>query len=226
MSFVASGAGWVALAAIAAGTAVNYYNTEQTAKRADKAQANEIYQQMGLQRQANADTQSMLKKDASNNSDTSQRSQLLDSFQKAIAANQSTAQGGMGQVGAVSSAYTKAANDASLGVSQYANQQAGSLADMNAPYLQRQNENANLAQYGSEIGSINQQSQSDQALANIKMAGIQNNPWLSAIGNGLTSYGMSRMGGGMMTGSASAAYSSPSVAYTNDGYGINMPGYQ
>lgn len=223
MSYVAVG---ISVAAIVAGTAVNYYNTQQTAKRADQAQAQEIQQQSALDRKANAQTQAMLQKDAANNSDTSQRSQLLDSFQKAIAANQSTAQGGMGQVGAVSSAYTKAANDAALGVSQYANDQAGSLADMNAPYLQRQNENANLAQYGSQIGAINQQSQSDQALANIKMAGIQNNPWLSAIGQGLTSYGMSRMGGGMMTGGASAGSASPSVIYTNDGFGINMPGYQ
>lgn len=197
MSYVAVG---VSVAMIVAGTAINYYNTEQTAKRADQAQAQEINQQSALERKANADTQAMLTKDAQNNNDTTQRSQLMTQFQKALAANQPNATGGLNQVGAVSGAYTKAANDAASGISQYATGQAGNLSDMSAPFLQRQSENSALANYGSQIGAINQQSQGDAALADIKMRGIQQNPWLAAVGNGLTSYGTSSMGGGMLTG--------------------------
>jgi hypothetical protein len=206
MSYVAVG---VSVAMIVAGTAINYYNTEQTEKKAQDTEANEINQQTALDKKANADTQAMLQKDAANDSDTSQRSALMNQFQTALKANSATATGGLNQVGNVSSAYTKAANDAASGISEYANSQAGNLSNMLAPTLQRQNENAALANYGSQIGAISQQSQGDAALANIKLQGIQANPWLSAVGNGLEAYGSSSLGsagGGMLTGGGSGSF--------------------
>ena len=214
MSYVAVG---VSVAMLVAGTAINYYNTQQTEHRADQAQAQEIEQQTALDKKANADTQAMLNKDAQNNNDTSQRSQLMTQFQKALASNAPNATGGLNQVGAVSGAYTKAANDAASGISQYATGQANNLSDMSAPFLQRQSENAALANYGSQIGAISQQSQGDAALANIKMQGIQQNPWLAAVGNGLVSYGSSSLGSGMLTGGGGGAANSPysGVVYAN-----------
>jgi hypothetical protein len=234
MSYVAVGVG---LAMMVAGTAINYENQQQAANRADRIQAQEIEQQTALQKKANQDTQQMLQKDAANNNDQSQRSQLLNSFQAAIKANQGTATGGLNQVGNVSSAYTKAANDASLGVSQYADSQANSLASMGAPALQRQNENAALANYGSQIGAINQESAADQGLANIKLRGVQANPWLAAIGQGLSSAGRGVMGGMMTGGGTPTAGDIPTNPYTGSGtgavmysngnplsgYGVNMP---
>lgn len=221
MSYVAVG---VSVAMLVAGTAINYENQVSAANRADRIQANEIQQQTALQKKSAQDAQQMLSKDQANNSDAAQKSQLMGAFQKAIAANQPTATGGLNQVGNVSSAYTKAANDASLGVSQYAGKQASDLAAMGAPTLQRQNENAGLAQYGSQIGAINQQSAGDAGLANIAMRGVQQNPWLAAVGNGLQSYGSSKLSGGMLSG----GYGSPSTAgggvvYDSSGYGVNMP---
>lgn len=221
MSYVAVG---VSLAMLVAGTAINYENTQEASNKRDQAAAQEIQQQTGLQKKANQDTQALLNKDQANNSDTSQRSQLLDSFQKAIAAHANTSTGGLNQVGNVSSAYTKAANDAALGVSNYANSQAGSLADMGAPTLQRQGENAGLAQLGSQIGGIQQQSAADQGLANIKMQGTQANPWLAAIAGGLTSAGSSGMGGsGGMGGMLSGGYGAGSAASAGNGYMVNLP---
>jgi hypothetical protein len=197
MSYVAVG---VSVALMVAGTAINYYNTEQTENKQQNTEAQEIEQQTALDKKANADTQAMLNKDAANDSDTAQRSQLMTQFQNALKANSSTATGGLNQVGNVSSAYTKAANDAASGISQYATDQADNLSSIMAPSLQRQNENAALASYGSQIGAISQQSQGDAALANIKMQGIQANPWLSAVASGMESYGSSSLGSGMLSG--------------------------
>jgi hypothetical protein len=168
----------------------------------------------------------MLNKDQQNNNDTAQRSQLMNQFQTALKANAPQATGGLNQVGNVSSAYTKAANDAASGISQYATDQAGNLSSMMAPTLQRQNENSLLAGYGSQIGAINQQSQADAALANIRMRGIQQNPWLAAVGNGLTSMGSSGMGAGMLGGGGGTptAIDANGVTYTGTGgFGVNLP---
>jgi hypothetical protein len=212
MSFVAVGA---SAALIVAGAAINYYNTEQTEQKAENTEANEIEQQTALDKKANQDTQQLLNKDASNDNDTSQRSALMNQFQTALKANSPTATGGLNQVGNVSSAYTKAANDAASGISEYANSQASNLSNIMAPSLQRQNENAALAAYGSQIGAIGQQSQGDAALANIKLQGIQANPWLSAVGDGLESYGASGLGVGMLTGGGGVSGGYPTTLNAN-----------
>lgn len=221
MSFVAAG---VSLAMLAVGTYLNYSNQQDTANRADQVEAQNIQRQTALDKKANQDTQQLLQKDAQSNTDTSQKSALLNAFQKAVAANQGTSTGGLNQVGNVSSAYTKAANDAALGVSQYTNKQAGDLASMDAPNLQRQSENANLAQYGSQIGAIGQQSAGDNAVANIRLQGVRPNPWLSAVAQGLTSYGSSGMGGMMTGGGSSVGNGVSSGAVSSLGnYGANLP---
>ncbi len=201
--FVGSGTAMaIAVAASVAAAGLEYYNQTQTEEKQDQAEASNIENQTALDKKANQDTQAMLQKDASGNNDNSQKSSLLNTFQKAVAANQGNATGGLNQVGNVSGAYTKAANDAALGISNYANTQSTNLAGMDAPGLQRQSENANLAAYGSQIGGISQQSQGDAAVANIKLQGIQQNPWLSAAAAGLSSFGSSGMSG-MLTGGGS-----------------------
>lgn len=223
MSFAASG---FALAALVVGVGLNYYNQEQTEEKADNVEAQNIEKQTALDKQANQNTQHLLQQDSSNNSDSSQKSALLQQFQKAVAANQSNATGGLNQVGNVSQAYKQAAQNASLGVSQYATNQATALAGMDAPGLQRQQENANLAAYGSQIGAINQQSQGDAALANIQLQGVQQNPWLAAVASGLQAYGTSGAGmGGMMGGGvATGVQSDTGTSYpTIGGFQMNLP---
>jgi hypothetical protein len=213
--FVGSGTALtIAVAASVAAAGLEYYNQTQTEDREDQNEANEINQQSALDKKANQDTQQLLQKDAANNSDTSQKSALMNQFQTALKANAAQATGGLNQVGNVSSAYTKAANDAASGISEYANSQAGDLSSIMAPSLQRQNENAALATYGSQIGAISQQSQGDAALANIKAQGIQANPWLSAAAAGLSSFGSMEGGSaGMLTGGSSSPYGG--VMYAN-----------
>ncbi len=216
MSYVAVG---VSVALAVAGTAINYENQQATAKKADNIEAQNIESQTALDKKANQDTQAMLQKDAANDNDNSQKSSLLSTFQKAVAANQGNATGGLNQVGNVSGAYTKAANDAALGISNYANTQSTNLAGMDAPGLQRQSENANLAAYGSQIGGISQQSAGDAGVANIQLQGVQQNPWLSGIASGLSAAGSSGMGG-MLTGGGSTASAYNGIQYAN---GANTP---
>lgn len=220
MSFVAVGT-YLVLTAAAAG--LNYFNTSQEENKANQIEANEINQQTALQKKAAQDTTNLLNKDQATTSDQPQVSNLKQSYLQALQANNANANAAQTQVGNVSSAYNKASNDAALGVSDYSNKQATDLAEMGAPGLQRQGWNANLANYGGQIGAINLASQGDQGVAQVQLNSVHANPWLTALASGLNSYATSGAGMSGLTGldgsMATGVQSAPG------GYLVNLPKY-
>lgn len=208
-----------AIATLAAGT--TYYNTQQTAKRQDNQLAASLRNQAALQREADAKTGDLIQKTAQS-TEAPAKASLLGDFMRQVQASTGNATRPLNQVGNVSDAYTRSANDAALGVGQYGADRAQLLSNIDAPGLQRQGEAADLSRYGSQINAIKRDSQADQFLNQIKLGAIHPNPWLSAAAAGMSAYAGS--GGTMRRPTPTPDnYSQGRTMGTGFGYTVNMP---
>lgn len=210
---------WAVGAAIVAATA-SYENNRQVAHRQDSELARQLRQQYGLQHQQDQQTQQLVQKTAQSSPDSA-RSNLLDQFMTKLRAESPNAVRPLAQVGNVSGAYTKAANDAALGVSNYGTTNAGLLSAIDAPGLQRQAEAANLSRYGTGLNEIKRQSAADQFLSQMRLQAIRPNPWLTAVADGARAYGMARAGGS--GGGGGDAFSQGNTASAGGGFTYNLP---
>jgi len=212
-----------ALAVVAAGT--QYYNTQQVAKKQDNQLAQTLRQQGMLQQKANANTQDLINKTAASN-DTGAKANLLSQFMQQMQQQSGNTKAGLNQVGNVSSAYTKAANDASSGISAYGGNQAGLLSSIDAPAVQRQAEAAQQLQYGTDINAIKHQSSALDFLNQMKLRGIRANPWLTAVsqaaGGASGAFAGGAGGGG---GSSVDPYSQGRTTSIGGGLTANLPNY-
>lgn len=186
---------WVSAAVAIVAATASYENNRQVAHRQDSELARQLRQQYGLQQQENQQTQQLIQKTAQSSPDKA-RGLLLDQFMEKLRAENGNAVRPLAQVGNVSGAYTKAANDAALGVSDYGRTNAGLLSAIDAPSLQRQGEAANLSRFGSALNEVKRQSAADQFLSQMRLQGIRPNPWLTAVADGARAYSMARAGGG------------------------------
>src|ERR1700761_2609219 len=203
MSYWAVGAAIVA----AAGT---YYNQEQVASKQDRAAGNAIRQQTQLQDQANKKTSNLINEVSQSTPDSSQ-SKLMQAYTDQLNSKRALSNSNLAQVGKVSDAYTKSANDASSGIANYGNTTAGLLSSIDAPGLQRQNEATDLSKYASALGGIQQQSNSVNQMEQLQLAGISPNPWVSALSSAAQAYAMK---GGFNASSTPTASAGP----TDTGY--------
>lgn len=210
---------WAVGAAIVAATA-DYANNQQVAHRQDSELANQLRQQYGLQQQENAQVNQLVQKTARSSPDKA-RSSLLDQYMQELQAKNGSAVRPLAQVGNVSDAYTKAANDAALGISNYGTTNANLLSAIDAPSLQRQGEAANLSRYGSALNEVKRQSAADQLLSQMRLQSIRPNPWLTAVADGARAYSMaSAGGGGGLAGSAGGAGNVANVGVNSAGRSV------
>jgi hypothetical protein len=219
MTYVLVAAGTLA----AIGAATSYVNARNTANRQDSALAASLRQQGQLQQQANAQTNQLVQKVGDSSAQPAQKS-LMAQFTDVLNAKKANATGGLDQAGNVSTAYTKAANDANAGITDYGNQRAGIISAIDAPTMQRTAEGEDLQSYATALNNIKGQSQAQQFLTQMRLKGIAPNPWLTAV-SGISSgaasgvasmYGGSGGGGDMGDGVGS-------VYSTGGGGGYNLP---
>lgn len=212
---------WVAVGTAVVAAAASYENNQQVAHKQDRETASQLRQQFNLQHQQDAQTQQLIQKTAQSSPDAA-KSSLLDKFMQQMQASQGNATHPLGQVGNVSDAYTKAANDATLGVSNYGTNNAKLLSAIDAPGLQRQGEAANLSRYGTGLNEVKRQSAADQFLSQMRLQGIRPNPWLTAVSDGAKSYGMAKAGsaGG---GSGVDNWSQGNTTAAGGGFTYNLP---
>lgn len=213
MSYLAVGA-----TILAAG--VSYANNQQVAHRQDSELARQLRQQYGLQQRENQQVQQLIQKTAQSSPEKA-RSSLLDQFMAKLRAENGNAVRPLAQVGNVSGAYTKAANDAALGITDYGQTNAGLLSAIDAPYLQRQEEAANLSRFGSVSNEIKRQSAADQFLSQMRLQAIRPNPWLTAVANGARAYGMARAASA--GGGGGSDWSQGRTVSAGDGFTYNLP---
>ncbi len=186
---------WVATAIAIIGAGVNYHNTEQTKKRQDNELGRQIQQRSARQQDADKEVMDTLADRAGNNGDAA-RSSMLDQYLNQVRAAQGSATSGLQQVGGVSSAYRQAANDAALGISDYAGDTANLMSRIDAPMRQRQGEAQQNAQLSTALGLIGSRSASDDFLSQLRLQGIRRNAGLDAFSQVASAYAGAAGGGG------------------------------
>lgn len=167
---------WIPLAMSALGAGINYTEQRKVAKRQDNILAGQIQQNSARQAEADRAVSDTLRNAAASTSEDSRGSaaaQYLDQ----VRAAQAGATRGLGQVGAVSGAYQQAANDAALGVGDYAAQTANLMARIDAPAQQRQQEAQSSDRLRSELGLIGRKAAGDDYLAQLRLRNVRANPW-------------------------------------------------
>ncbi len=172
------GAEFLVPALLAAGSAgASYYNGRQTAKRQDNILAGQIRQQGVRQQEADQAIANAMQQRASQGAE-GERAAIGSQYLDQVRAAQANAQRGLGQVGAVSRAFQQDANDAALGIGDYGNQMAGLMARIDAPTQQRQREGIADSRVAMDLDQIGRRSRADDYLANLRLRGVQRNPWI------------------------------------------------
>lgn len=186
---------WVATAIAIIGAGVNYHNTEQTKKRQDNELGRQIQQRSERQQEADKEVMDTIADRAAANGDTA-RSSMLDQYLSQVRGAQGAATTGLRQVGGVSDAYRQSANDAALGISNYAGDTASLMSRIDAPARQRQEESQQNAQLSTALGLIGNRSAGQDFLSNLRLQGIRRNPGLDAFVQAANAYANSAGGGG------------------------------
>jgi hypothetical protein len=214
---------WVAVGLTVLAAAGTAYNNKQVANKQDSTLAASLRQQGMLQQQQNVKTNQLIQKTAAS-SPAEAKANLLGQFTQAMQQNKGRSTDNLGQVGNVSSAYTKAANDAASGIASYGNDQAGLLSSIDAPGLQRQQEAEGLQQYATGLNATRQQSASDQFLTQMRLNGIKPNPWIGGVSDAMRAYASAKAGsGGASTDPYGSSWFGGSTAVTPSGYTVNLP---
>lgn len=199
----------VGIALLLASAAANHYNNEQVAKKQDNILAGQIKQQ-GV-RQAEADQAiSEALRERTQSTGEQDRASAASQYLDQVRAAQANATQGLGQRGAVSSAYQQSANDAALGIGDYADKTANLMARIDAPMQQRQREAMAADQLQSNLGLIGRKSAGDDYLAQLRLRSVRPNPWLSAAaslmgGAAQGVAGRAAAAGGGMSGAAAGS---------------------
>lgn len=211
---------WVATAIAIIGAGVNYYNTEQTKKRQDNELGRQIQQRSERQQDADKEIMDTVADRAGNNGDAA-RSSMLDQYINQVRAAQGSATSGLQQVGGVSSAYRQAANDAALGISDYAGDTASLMSRIDAPVRQRQGEAQQNAQLSTTLGLIGNRSASDDFLSQLRLQGIRRNAGLDAFSQVASAYAGAAGGGGGGSNASSLSGQANGITAANNGQIFN-----
>ncbi len=190
---------WI-LSAISAGATL--YDNQQTARRQDDELSQMLTKQSLRQGEADQAVADALR-ERSESTAAQDRQQASSQYLDQVRAAQSNATRGLGQVGAVSNAYQQSANDAAMGVGDYAAKTANLMARIDAPAMQRQREDVASADLSTALGLIRRKSLGDDYLSRMRLARIKPNAAISALGSVAGSAAGAYSGGG--AGASSAA---------------------
>lgn len=172
---------YTALVVTALGTGVNQYSQNQNLKNQDNQAAASIRNQMTLNNKAESDVNTLNQSVARSNPQDAQKAQ--DAAYVAAIRNASATQGTVNPaVKGASKRYGDAVAGSQADVNNYARSTANNLAATVAPQLQRIGEGNQIADTASQLGIINDASNSEQGLLRTRLAGDAANPWLSSLG--------------------------------------------
>lgn len=191
--------------AMAAAAALQYHNTEQTAKRQDAASADAIRHQSKIQKEGDAKVNETVDKLATSRAESA-REQRLSDYMGVLQRNRAKTTAGLAPAiggAAFKADAAQAANDASA----YADTNAGLMARMDAAGLQRQAEGVDYGRLGTELGLVGRESQGQQFLDQIRLNGIRRNAKMDLAAGLLSAYGSGAASGAAPAGSASSASS-------------------
>lgn len=170
---------WVpyAIATVGAGTAA--YETDRTAKKQDRAAALGIRQQAERQRQAdqrvNRELQQIKQSDAE-----AERAAANEQFVQQLQRNRAVAGGALPNVAGASDRFAQDLEKSTEDSDSMAERVAALMARIDAPTLQRQREGRAMGRLATDLGQIARLSAGDDFLAQLRLRGIRENPWVMA----------------------------------------------
>lgn len=185
---------WLALGIALLGAAASAYNTQQTAKKQDRALAAQITQQGKKQKQASAKISEALAAQAQSDS-VDEQAQQMDSYLMTLRQGQQNAGLNTGP-GGFSEEYRRGTAEAGEQIGEYGTGRAGLLSRIDAPRLQRQNEGILFDTLGNELRMIGREASGQNYLDQLRLNSIRRDPWLDALSGVATSYGGSMAGRG------------------------------
>lgn len=206
-----------------ASAAMQQHNQQQVAKKQDNVLAQQLQRNALRQQEADQAVSNTLIERGTQGAEE-ERANIGAQYLDQVRAAQANAQRGLGQVGAVSSAYQQDANNAALGIGDYGSQMSDLMARIDAPMAQRQREGVRDARLTSDLGQIAQRGRGDDYLTQLRLRNVRGNPWLElgAAGLGAAAGAMSSSGwgqeslGGIQAGAkASADFGNANAALSN-----------
>lgn len=203
--------------AVAAGA--EYKNTQNTANRQDQAAAAAIQNQAGLQKQADSQVNQAVQKIAGSSAQPAIDQRTAD-YMDVLRRNKATVtQGLTPSIGG--SAFKADAANAAEAAQAYGNQNAGLMAQIDAPQMQRQGESFDYGKLATDLGLIGRQSQGQSFLDQVRMNGIRRNPKIDLGAGLLSAYAGSAAGAAGKGASAGAggAFNGATGAGTYTGAG-------
>lgn len=210
---------WYATAALVISSAVQYENSEQTARRQDNQAATSILNQSRIQKSADTKVNDAVQELQGSNA-ADERQTRLDDYMGTLRRNRVATEEGLSpNVG--SAAFKSDAGNAAAGVHDYAARTAGLLSRIDAPQLQRQGEAFGYGNLATDIQGIGRQSQGQSYIDQLRQNAIRRNAEMDLAA------GVIGAAGGAMAGRAgSGGGSLKGTTYANgDGYTYNLPGY-
>lgn len=188
-------AAWIPAVIAAVGAGASAKNTYDTAKRTDNEAAAGIAAQAQKQRQAdsrvNQEVQ-QLQASSPEQERANATNQFMDQLRRTRGEQYDT-----GSAGATSGAFKTDTANAATNVADFGKTQADQLARISAPSRQRSNEQISFGRLGSDLGGIGRAANGDAFLSQLRLRGIQRNPWVDAgagVAQGVAG-GMAQTGG-------------------------------
>lgn len=200
---------WVPAVLAAVGTGVQANEMRRAEKNADETAAQGIRLQAGKQRDADVRVAQEVSSLEGSSPEKSQRA-ATDAFMQQLQRTRAAAQGG-DQMGATSNAFEADSGRATADIDSYGRGRAGVLGRINAPALQRIDENVSRTRAGTDLGLIGRAANADQFLTQLRLQSTQPNQWALAGGQVLTG-----LGAGMASRGGAGSKPKP---YGGTGYG-------
>lgn len=184
----------VALAAMAAATAANQYNTNKTLNRQDAEQADGIRRQSDIQKRTddkvNDEVDSLEKSTAAD-----ERAARMTDYMKTLGTARGKTEEGLDNVG-LGDAFNAAGDKAKGDLATTGNRTAGLLSGIDAAGLQRQGEAFSFGNLATDISLLGRESAGQQFLTDLRTRSIRRNPYIDGGAAILNGIGQGMAGGG------------------------------
>lgn len=179
------------ISALGAGTSA--VAADQAAKKQDKDAAAGIMRQAELQKEASGEVNKRIQTIAQSNPDA-ERDTAQAGFMDAIKKARANGAPFSTVPGAASSRFSEESAAASDAQGAENTQLASNSARLLAPSLQRLHEGEGIADTTAQLGLLGSRSAGENFLTRLRIAGRRTNPWISALGTGLSAYGSASAG--------------------------------
>lgn len=207
----------IALAAAAGAAGLNAYNTNQTAKKQDKALATDIRNQGDKRRQGEARTNAEIEKLKLSTS-ADERQKKLSAYTDAVRKKQGEVTNGLTN-GVGGETFQQDAATAADGAMAYGLENADTMSRIDAPIDQRVNEGVAFGNLGIDLDTIAREAQGRHFLDQLRYNSIRRNPWIDAGASMLSAAGgaASGMGGAGVASAGAPSLSDYTGALSNSG---------